>query len=97
MPAAPIVQAVRENGVDMFRVVCMALMNAIPTAVTVVGATFATNAVEANMKKTVMVSRISPMARPASSARAAPSCTCCPLEPIKALICLAASALRWWR
>jgi MFS family permease len=44
VPAAPIVQAVRENGVDMLRVVCMALMNAIPTAVTVFGATFATNA-----------------------------------------------------
>jgi MFS family permease len=44
VPAAPIVQAVRENGIDMLRVVCMALMNAIPTAVTVFGATFATNA-----------------------------------------------------
>src|SRR5689334_17622379 len=44
VPAAPIVQAVRENGADMLRVVCMALMNAIPTAVTVFGATFATNA-----------------------------------------------------
>ena len=43
MPAAPIVQAVRENGTDMLRVICMALMNAIPTAVTVFGATFATN------------------------------------------------------
>src|SRR3954465_1482671 len=44
VPAAPIVQAVRENGSDMLRVICMALMNAIPTAVTVFGATFATNA-----------------------------------------------------
>ncbi|MGI5133125.1 MFS transporter [Pseudonocardia sp. CA-107938] len=44
LPKAPIVQAVRENGLDMFRVICMALMNAIPTAVTVFGATFATNA-----------------------------------------------------
>lgn len=44
VPAAPIIMAVRENGLDMFRVVCMALMNAIPTAVTVFGATFATNA-----------------------------------------------------
>jgi MFS family permease len=44
IPAAPIVQAVRENGSDMLRVVCMALMNAIPTAVTVFGATFATSA-----------------------------------------------------
>jgi MFS family permease len=44
VPAAPIVQAVRENGSDMLRVICMALMNAIPTAVTVFGATFATSA-----------------------------------------------------
>jgi MFS family permease len=44
VPAAPIVMAVRENGVDMLRVICMALMNAIPTAVTVFGATFATSA-----------------------------------------------------
>ena len=44
MPAAPIVMAVRENGTDMLRVICMALMNAIPTAVTVFGATFATSA-----------------------------------------------------
>ena len=36
--------AVKENGSDMLRVFCMALMNAIPTAVTVFGATFATNA-----------------------------------------------------
>jgi MFS family permease len=44
VPKAPIVQAVKENGADMLRVICMALMNAIPTAVTVFGATFATNA-----------------------------------------------------
>jgi MFS family permease len=44
VPRAPIVVAVKDNGVDMLRVVCMALMNAIPTAVTVFGATFATNA-----------------------------------------------------
>jgi MFS family permease len=44
VPKAPIVQAVRENGSDMLRVVCMALMNCVPTAVTVFGATFATNA-----------------------------------------------------
>ena len=44
VPAAPIVMAVRENGSDMLRVICMALMNAIPTAVTVFGATFATSA-----------------------------------------------------
>ena len=41
---APIVQAISENGSDMLRVICMALMNAIPTAVTVFGATFATSA-----------------------------------------------------
>jgi MFS family permease len=44
VPKAPIVQAVQENGRDMLRVICMALMNAIPTAVTVFGATFATAA-----------------------------------------------------
>jgi MFS family permease len=44
VPKAPIVQAVSENGSDMLRVICMALMNAIPTAVTVFGATFATSA-----------------------------------------------------
>jgi MFS family permease len=44
VPKAPIVQAVSENGADMLRVICMALMNAIPTAVTVFGATFATSA-----------------------------------------------------
>ena len=44
VPAAPIVTAVKENGSDMFRVICMALMNAIPTAVTVFGATYATSA-----------------------------------------------------
>jgi MFS family permease len=44
VPTAPIITAVKENGVDMLRVVCMALMNAIPTAVTIFGATYATNA-----------------------------------------------------
>jgi len=43
VPAAPIVQAVRESGSDMLRVICMALMNVIPTAATVFGATYATN------------------------------------------------------
>src|SRR5215213_1044413 len=43
VPKAPIVQAVRENGKDMLRVVCMALMNAVPLAATVFGATYATN------------------------------------------------------
>src|SRR4051794_25094711 len=43
VPKAPIVQAVRENGTDMLRVVCMALMNAVPLAATVFGATYATN------------------------------------------------------
>jgi MFS family permease len=44
IPKAPIVQAVRESGPDMLRVICMALMNAIPVATTVFGATYATNA-----------------------------------------------------
>jgi MFS family permease len=43
IPKAPIVQAVRESGPDMLRVICMALMNAIPVATTVFGATYATN------------------------------------------------------
>src|SRR5664280_503142 len=38
VPAAPIVMAVRENGSDMLRVICMALMNAIPTTVSVCSA-----------------------------------------------------------
>src|SRR5664279_4488869 len=44
VPAAPIVMAVRENGSDMLRLICMALMNAIPTTVTVFGLTYATSA-----------------------------------------------------
>ena len=44
VPQAPIIQAVKENGTDMLRVVCMALMNVVPTTVTIFGATFATNA-----------------------------------------------------
>ena len=44
VPKAPIVMAVKENGTDMLRVICMALMNVVPTTVTVFGATFATNA-----------------------------------------------------
>ena len=43
IPKAPIVQAVRESGPDMLRVICMALMNAVPVATTVFGATYATN------------------------------------------------------
>jgi len=43
VPAAPIAQVVRENGSDMLRVICMALMNAVPTAATVFGAAYATN------------------------------------------------------
>jgi MFS family permease len=45
VPKAPIVTAVKENGADMLRVICMALMNAVPTAATVFGATYATNRV----------------------------------------------------
>jgi MFS family permease len=43
VPKAPILVAVKENGSDMLRVVCMALMNAIPTTATIFGATYATN------------------------------------------------------
>lgn len=42
VPKAPIVQAVRENGRDMLRVMCMALMNVIPVTTTVFGAAYAT-------------------------------------------------------
>ena len=44
VPKAPIVMAVKENGRDMFRVICMALMNVVPLTATVFGATFATSA-----------------------------------------------------
>jgi MFS family permease len=44
VPKAPIKQAVAESGSDMLRVICMALMNAIPTAVVAFGTTFGTNA-----------------------------------------------------
>ena len=43
VPAAPIMQAVKESGPNMLRVICMALMNAVPIAATVFGATYATN------------------------------------------------------
>ncbi|MGK5683412.1 MFS transporter [Actinoplanes sp. URMC 104] len=43
VPKAPIVQAVRESGSDMLRVICMALMNAVPLATTVFGASYATS------------------------------------------------------
>ena len=44
VPKAPIVMAVKENGADMLRVICMALMNVVPLTATVFGATFATSA-----------------------------------------------------
>jgi MFS family permease len=43
VPGAPIAVVVRENGVDMLRVICMALMNAVPTAATIFGAAYATS------------------------------------------------------
>jgi MFS family permease len=43
VPAAPIAVVVRENGTDMLRVICMALMNAVPTAATIFGAAYATS------------------------------------------------------
>ena len=43
VPAAPIVQAVRQSGSNMLRVICMALMNCVPVATTTFGATYATN------------------------------------------------------
>jgi MFS family permease len=44
VPSAPIVQAVRESGPDMLRVICMALMNAVAATTTIFGAAFATQA-----------------------------------------------------
>jgi len=41
VPRAPIVQAFQENGANMLRVVCMALMNVIPVVTTVFGAAYA--------------------------------------------------------
>jgi MFS family permease len=43
VPKAPIALAVRENGSDMLRVICMALMNVVPVAATVFGASYATS------------------------------------------------------
>src|SRR3954462_3934544 len=43
VPGAPIAVVVRENGKDMLRVICMALMNAVPTAATIFGAAYATS------------------------------------------------------
>src|SRR5215213_6767408 len=43
VPRAPIVQAVKESGPDMLRVICMALMNAVPLVATVFGAAYATS------------------------------------------------------
>jgi MFS family permease len=40
-PRAPIVQAIAENGRDMFRVACMSLMNVIPVVTTIFGAAYA--------------------------------------------------------
>ncbi len=44
VPTSPIASAFKDNGVDMFRVMLMALMNVVPVTVTSFGATFATNA-----------------------------------------------------
>jgi MFS family permease len=44
VPKAPIVQAVRESGPDMLRVICMALMNTVASTATVFGAAYATQA-----------------------------------------------------
>lgn len=44
VPQAPIMQAVKESGSDMLRVILMALMNVVPTAATVFGAAYATQA-----------------------------------------------------
>src|SRR6478609_4213166 len=43
VPKAPIVQAVRDSWPNMLRVIAMSLMNVVPTATNVFGATYATN------------------------------------------------------
>jgi MFS family permease len=40
-PKAPVVEALTRHGLDMFRVVCMALMNVIPVVATIFGAAYA--------------------------------------------------------
>ena len=40
-PKAPVLEALREHGDDMLRVVCMALMNVIPVVATIFGAAYA--------------------------------------------------------
>lgn len=44
VPSSPIVEAFRDSGPDMFRVVCMALMNVIPVVTTIFGAAYAVQA-----------------------------------------------------
>jgi MFS family permease len=41
IPRSPIAEAFRLNGADMFRVVCMSLMNVIPVVATIFGAAYA--------------------------------------------------------
>ena len=41
VPRAPILEAFQVSGADMFRVVCMALMNVIPVVATIFGAAYA--------------------------------------------------------
>jgi MFS family permease len=41
VPRAPIIQAFTTSGADMFRVVCMALMNVIPVVATIFGGAYA--------------------------------------------------------
>jgi len=41
IPQSPIIQAFKLSGADMLRVICMALMNVIPTVATIFGAAYA--------------------------------------------------------
>jgi MFS family permease len=40
-PKAPIIEALTQHGADMFRVICMSLMNVIPVVATIFGAAYA--------------------------------------------------------
>ncbi|WP_432166174.1 MFS transporter [Streptomyces sp. bgisy031] len=47
-PKAPVLEAVRQSWPDMLRVAAMSLMNVVPTATNVFGATYATNSAYGN-------------------------------------------------
>ena len=44
IPRAPVVEAISQHGADMFRIICMSLMNVIPVVATVFGGAYAVQA-----------------------------------------------------